>query len=99
MRPMIPCAINSEQLRMRLKALELTVTVTFEDGRTSTQTIDLHAGNFLADWGDGNKEDSGLWRYSPRFSKMAQKCPIALCVANRVRRGGVIDQRGLPLCE
>ncbi|MBE5711160.1 MAG: hypothetical protein EGQ84_02045 [Slackia sp.] len=38
---------------------ELTVTVTFEDGRTSTQVINLHAGNFLADWNDGSGEDLG----------------------------------------
>lgn len=44
---------------------ELTVTVTFEDGRTSTQVIDLHAGNFLADWNDGNGEDLGALAIAP----------------------------------
>ena len=44
---------------------ELTVTVTFEDGRTSTQVINLHAGNFLADWNDGSGEDLGALAIQP----------------------------------
>lgn len=35
---------------------QLTVTVTFEDGHTSTQVIELHAGNFLAQWSDSEDE-------------------------------------------
>ncbi|MFR1638913.1 MAG: hypothetical protein ACLSVD_06865 [Eggerthellaceae bacterium] len=31
----------------------LTVTVTFEDGRTSTQAIELHAANFETEMVDG----------------------------------------------
>lgn len=63
---------------------ELTVTVTFEDGRTSTQTIDLHAGNFLADWGDGNKEDLGALAIQPTLLEDGAEVPDSALVLRTV---------------
>ena len=50
---------------------ELTVTVTFEDGHTSTQVINLHAGNFLADWSDGSGGD-----LCPRALSCCEPCTV-----------------------
>lgn len=63
---------------------ELTVTVTFEDGRTSTQVIDLHAGNFLADWGDGNKEDLGALAIQPTLLEDGAEVPDSALVLRTV---------------
>ena len=63
---------------------ELTVTVTFEDGRTSTQVIDLHAGNFLADWGDGNKEDLGALAIQPMLLEDGADVPDSVLVLRTV---------------
>ena len=63
---------------------ELTVTVTFEDGRTSTQIIDLHAGNFLADWGDGNKEDLGALAIQPTLLEDGAEVPDSALVLRTV---------------
>ena len=63
---------------------ELTVTVTFEDGRTSTQVIDLHAGNFLADWGDGNKEDLGALAIAPTLLEDGAEVPDSALVLRTV---------------
>ena len=63
---------------------ELTVTVTFEDGRASTQVIDLHAGNFLADWGDGNKEDLGALAIQPTLLEDGAEVPDSALVLRTV---------------
>ena len=63
---------------------ELTVTVTFEDGRTSTQVIDLHAGNFLADWGDGNGEDLGALAIQPTLLEDGAEVPDCALVLRTV---------------
>lgn len=63
---------------------ELTVTVTFEDGRTSTQVIDLHAGNFLADWNDGSGEDLGALAIQPTLLEDGADVPDSALVLRTV---------------
>lgn len=59
---------------------ELTVTVTFEDGHTSTQVINLHAGNFLADWNDGGGEDLGALAIQPTLLEDGADVPDSALV-------------------
>lgn len=63
---------------------ELTVTVTFEDGRTSTQVIELHAGNFLADWNDGGGEDLGALAIQPTLLEDGADVPDSALVLRTV---------------
>lgn len=63
---------------------ELTVTVTFEDGRTSTQVINLHAGNFLADWNDGGGEDLGALAIQPTLLEDGADVPDSALVLRTV---------------
>lgn len=63
---------------------ELTVTVTFEDGRTSTQVINLHAGNFLADWNDGGDEDLGALSIQPTLLEDGADVPDSALVLRTV---------------
>lgn len=63
---------------------ELTVTVTFEDGRTSTQVINLHAGNFLADWNDGSGEDLGALAIQPTLLENGAEVPESALVLRTV---------------
>lgn len=63
---------------------ELTVTVTFEDGRTSTQVIDLHAGNFLADWNDASGEDLGALAIQPTLLEDGAEVPDCALVLRTV---------------
>ena len=63
---------------------ELTVTVTFEDGRTSTQVINLHAGNFLADWNDGGGEDLGALAIQPTLLEDSAEVPDSALVLRTV---------------
>lgn len=63
---------------------ELTVTVTFEDGRTSTQVINLHAGNFLADWNDGSGEDLGALAIQPTLLEDGAEVPDSALVLRTV---------------
>lgn len=63
---------------------ELTVTVAFEDGRTSTQVIDLHAGNFLADWNDGSGEDLGALAIQPTLLEDGADAPDSALVLRTV---------------
>lgn len=63
---------------------ELTVTVTFEDGRTSTQVINLHAGNFLADWNDASGEDLGTLAIQPTFLEDGAEVPESALVLRTV---------------
>ena len=63
---------------------ELTVTVTFEDGRTSTQVINLHAGNFLADWNDGSGEDLGALAIQPTLLEDGADVPDSALVLRTV---------------
>lgn len=63
---------------------ELTVTVTFEDGRTSTQVINLHAGNFLADWNDGSGEDLGALAIQPTLLEDGAEVPESALVLRTV---------------
>lgn len=63
---------------------ELTVTVTFEDGRTSTQVIELHAGNFLADWNDGGGEDLGALAIQPSLLEDGADVPDSALVLRTV---------------
>ena len=65
---------------------ELTVTVTFEDGHTSTQVINLHAGNFLADWNDGSGEDLGALAIQPTLLEDGAEVPDCALVLRTVRR-------------
>lgn len=66
------------------EGVELTVTVTFEDGRTSTQVIDLHAGNFLADWNDGSGEDLGALAIQPTLLEDGAEVPDSALVLRTV---------------
>ena len=63
---------------------ELTVTVTFEDGRTSTQVINLHAGNFLADWNDASGEDLGALAIQPTLLQDGAEVPDSALVLRTV---------------
>lgn len=63
---------------------ELTVTVTFEDGRASTQVIELHAGNFLADWNDGGGEDLGALAIQPTLLEDGAEVPESALVLRTV---------------
>lgn len=63
---------------------ELTVTVTFEDGHTSTQVINLHAGNFLADWNDGSGEDLGALAIQPTLLEDGADVPDSALVLRTV---------------
>ena len=63
---------------------ELTVTVTFEDGRTSTQVINLHAGNFLADWYDASGEDLGTLAIQPTLLEDGAEVPESALVLRTV---------------
>lgn len=63
---------------------ELTVTVTFEDGRTSTQVINLHAGNFLADWNDASGEDLGALAIQPTLLEDGADVPDSALVLRTV---------------
>lgn len=63
---------------------ELTVTVTFEDGRTSTQVINLHAGNFLADWNDGSGEGLGALAIQPTLLEDGAEVPDSALVLRTV---------------
>lgn len=63
---------------------ELTVTVTFEDGRTSTQVINLHAGNFLADWNDASGEDLGALAIQPTLLEDGAEVPESALVLRTV---------------
>lgn len=63
---------------------ELTVTVTFEDGHTSTQVINLHAGNFLADWNDGSGEDLGALAIQPTLLEDGAEVPDSALVLRTV---------------
>lgn len=63
---------------------ELTVTVTFEDGRTSTQVINLHAGNFLADWYDASGEDLGALAIQPTLLEDGAEVPESALVLRTV---------------
>lgn len=63
---------------------ELTVTVTFEDGRTSTQVINLHAGNFLADWNDASGEDLGTLAIQPTLLEDGAEVPESALVLRTV---------------
>lgn len=63
---------------------ELTVTVTFEDGRTSTQVINLHAGNFLADWNDASGEDLGALAIQPTLLEDGAEVPDSALVLRTV---------------
>ena len=63
---------------------ELTVTVTFEDGHTSTQVINLHAGNFLADWNDGSGEDLGALAIQPTLLEDGAEVPESALVLRTV---------------
>lgn len=63
---------------------ELTVTVTFEDGHTSTQVINLHAGNFLADWNDGSGEDLGALAIQPTLLEDGADVPDSVLVLRTV---------------
>lgn len=63
---------------------ELTVTVTFEDGRTSTQVINLHAGNFLADWNDASGEDLGALAIQPTLLEDDAEVPESALVLRTV---------------
>ena len=63
---------------------ELTVTVTFEDGHTSTQVINLHAGNFLADWNDGSGEDLGALAIQPTLLEDDAEVPESALVLRTV---------------
>ena len=60
------------------------MTVTFEDGRTSTQVIDLHAGNFLADWNDGSGEDLGALAIQPTLLEDGAEVPDSALVLRTV---------------
>lgn len=63
---------------------ELTVTVTFEDGHTSTQVINLHAGNFLADWNDASGEDLGALAIQPTLLEDGAEVPESALVLRTV---------------
>ncbi len=63
---------------------ELTVTVTFEDGRTSTQVIDLHAGNFLADWNSESSEDLEALAIQPTLLEDDAEVPDSAFVLRTV---------------
>ena len=63
---------------------ELTVTVTFEDGHTSTQVINLHAGNFLADWSNGSGEDLGALAIQPTLLEDGAEVPDSALVLRTV---------------
>ena len=63
---------------------ELTVTVTFEDGHTSTQVINLHAGNFLADWNDASGEDLGALAIQPTLLEDGIEVPESALVLRTV---------------
>lgn len=63
---------------------KLTVTVTFEDGRTSTQVINLHAGNFLADWNDASGEDLGALAIQPTLLEDGAEVPDSALVLRTV---------------
>ena len=63
---------------------ELTVTVTFEDGHTSTQVINLHAGNFLADWNEGSGEDLGALAIQPTLLEDGAEVPDSSLVLRTV---------------
>ena len=63
---------------------ELTVTVTFEDGHTSTQVINLHAGNFLADWYDASGEDLGALAIQPTLLEDGAEVPDSALVLRTV---------------
>lgn len=63
---------------------ELTVTVAFEDGRTSTQVIELHAGNFLADWNDDGGEDLGALAIQPTLLEDGANVPESALVLRTV---------------
>ena len=63
---------------------ELTVTVIFEDGHTSTQVINLHAGNFLADWNDGSGEDLGALAIQPTLLEDGADVPDSVLVLRTV---------------
>lgn len=63
---------------------ELTVTVTFEDGHTSTQVINLHAGNFLADWNDASGEDLGALAIQPTLLEDGAEVPESSLVLRTV---------------
>lgn len=63
---------------------ELTVTVTFEDGHTSTQVINLHAGNFLADWNDASGEDLGALAIQPTLLEDGTEVPESALVLRTV---------------
>lgn len=63
---------------------ELTVTVTFEDGHTSTQVINLHAGNFLADWSDASGEDLGALAIQPTLLEDGAEVPESALVLRTV---------------
>lgn len=63
---------------------ELTVTVTFEDGHTSTQVINLHAGNFLADWNDGSGGDLGALAIQPTLLEDGADVPDSALVLRTV---------------
>ncbi len=54
---------------------ELTVTVTFEDGRTSTQIIELHAGNFLANWSNAGEDGMETLDIDPTLLANDAKTP------------------------
>ncbi len=53
---------------------ELTVTVTFNDGRTSTQVIELHAGDFAAHYNDA-EEDMETLEIQPELLAGAEDAP------------------------
>lgn len=63
---------------------ELTVTVAFEDGHTSTQVINLHAGNFLADWNDAGGEDLGALAIQPTLLEDGAEVPDSALVLRTV---------------
>lgn len=63
---------------------ELTVTVTFEDGHTSTQVINLHAGNFLADWNNASGEDLGALAIQPTLLEDGAEVPESALVLRTV---------------
>lgn len=63
---------------------ELTVTVIFEDGHTSTQVVNLHAGNFLADWNDGSGEDLGALAIQPTLLEDGEDVPDSALVLRTV---------------
>lgn len=54
---------------------ELTITATFDDGRTSTQVIELHAGDFAAKWNAEDPDGLATLEIEPTLLDNASKVP------------------------